>query len=78
MDFTDKEIEDFYKKVGKNVKKIREQKNMTQLNLSHAIGHKSVSLVSAAEICHDKRHFNIEHLYKIAKVLDVEIGEFFK
>lgn len=78
IDVTDKEIEEFYKKIGMNVKKFREKKKMSQLDLSQAIGHKSVSLVSAGEICFDKRHFNIEHLYKIAKVLDVDVCEFFR
>lgn len=71
--FTTNEVEIFYKAIGKNVKKIRELNNMSQLQLSHAMGYSSVSLVSAAELCTDGKHFNLEHLYKIAKILDVEI-----
>lgn len=73
-DFT-KEI---YRKIGTQVKRIREEKNVTQLELSHAIGHKSVSVISCAEIGHNNYHFNIEHLSKIAYVLEVDICEFFK
>ena len=64
--------------VGKNVKKLREEKGLTQLELSHLIGHKSVSIVSLAEIYHKKQHFNISHLAKIAKVLDINICKFFE
>ena len=55
-----------YKQIGMNVKKIRKEKNVTQLALSLAIGHKAVGTVSMAELCIKNKHFNIEHLYKIA------------
>lgn len=67
-----------YNKIGQNVKKIRKEKNFSQLALAQSIGHKSVSVVSCAEICHKNYHFNIEHLVKIAGVLDVNICEFFE
>ncbi|MDR1554500.1 MAG: helix-turn-helix domain-containing protein [Campylobacteraceae bacterium] len=67
-----------YKCIGKNVAKIRKAKNMSRLDLALAIGLKSVGLISAAEIYHNKKHFNIEHLSKIATVLEVDICEFFK
>ena len=71
-------IDNFYINVGKNVKRIREEKGISQLKLSLLIGHKSVSIVSCAEIYHNKQRFNLEHLAKIAYVLDVDICEFFK
>ena len=74
LDYT----QNLYKKIGQNVKKIREEKGISQLKLSHAIGHKSVSVVSCSEICINNYHFNIEHLSKIAYVLEVDICEFFK
>ena len=78
MQFSNKEISDLYKDIGKRVKELREQKNVTQLELSLEMGYKSVSLVSAAELCNDGKHFNIEHLYRISKVLDEDIEYFFK
>jgi len=45
-----------------NQAKIRKQKHYSQLKLSLAIGHNSVSLVSFAEIGLKGAHFNIEHL----------------
>lgn len=71
-------IEDEYRKIGANVKRIRQAKGLSQLKLAQAIGHKSVSIISCAEICHGRYHFNIEQLLKIAYVLDVHISEFFK
>jgi transcriptional regulator with XRE-family HTH domain len=71
-------IDHFYEQVGKNVKRIREEHGLTQLKLAHAIGHKSVSIISRAEIFHKNQRFNLEHLAKIAFVLNVDICEFLK
>lgn len=72
------DIDALYKRIGQNVAKIRKSKNISQLDLALAIGLKSVGLISVAEIYHNKKHFNIEHLHKIAKVLEVNMCEFFK
>lgn len=72
MNFSENEIDDFYIKIGKNVKKYREEKGLTQLQLTYEMNYKSVSLVSAAELYKNKKHFNLEHLYKISKILDID------
>jgi transcriptional regulator with XRE-family HTH domain len=71
------DIDTFYRTIGINVMRLRKEKGMTQLDLALAIGLKSVGLISVAEIYHNKKHFNLEHLYKIATVLDVSITDFF-
>lgn len=71
-------MENAHKIIGQNVKFAREKAGLTQLQLALAIGHKSVGLVSCAEIYHKKQHFNIEHLLKIAAVLDIEVSELLK
>ena len=70
--------EDLYKIIGQNVAKYRKEKGLSQLDLSLAMGYKSVSVVSGAEIYYNGKHFNIEHLLKISQILNVEISEFFK
>lgn len=62
--------EELYKTVGANVAKIRKTKGVSQLDLALSIGLKSSGLISVAELYHNKRHFNLEHLYKIAAVLE--------
>jgi len=74
----DNYIENMHKLVGTNVKRLREEKNISQLKLSQAMGYKSVSTISCGEIYLNNIHFNIEHLAKIAYILDVDICEFFK
>ena len=75
ISFSDDEILAMHKTIGKNVKRYREEKGISQLQLSYAMGYKSVSLVSAAELASDGKHFNLEHLYKIAKILNMNMQE---
>jgi len=75
---TDEKMLEIYKGIGVKVKEARTQKGVSQLALAMAIGHKAVGTVSMAEICLNNKHFNIEHLYKIAEVLEVDVCEFFK
>lgn len=70
-------IDNFHKVVGMNVKKLRENKGYSQLKLSELLGHKSVGLVSQAEIYHNRQHFNLTHLYKIAYILGCNMNDFF-
>lgn len=75
---TDEEITLYYHKIGNKVQKLRQEKGLSQLELSYLIGFKSTSLIAGAEAGYGKVKFSIEHLYKIAKVLHVEVKEFFE
>jgi len=74
---TDEKVLQIYKTIGNNVKRIRKEKNVSQMQLALAIGHKAVGTISMAELCINNKHFNIEHLVKIADVLEVELTDFF-
>lgn len=78
LDISDEEIINLYKTIGANVKKFRKEKEITQLDLALAIGYKSVSSIAKAESLIENKHFNIEQIYKISKVLNIQIAEFFK
>ena len=71
----DNQMSAIYKQIGQNVKSARKAKNISQLTLALAIGHKAVGTVSMAELGINNKHFNIEHLVKIADVLEVDICE---
>ncbi len=75
-DNIDLEVLELQKKIGSNVKRMRINKGLTQIQLSSAIGHDSTTIISQAEIGL-KKHFNIEQLYKISKVLECNITDFF-
>ncbi|MFW2441522.1 helix-turn-helix domain-containing protein [Aliarcobacter butzleri] len=64
--------------VSANVKKYREKKGLSQIQLALEIGMSGGAYLGRAEIRKNNHHFNIKHLAKIAKVLDVDIKEFFE
>ncbi len=79
FEFTEEEFFEFHQKVAANVKKYRQSKNITQLDLAIEMGMKNSSFISNVEnprlLIH---HYSIEHLYKIASILEVDICEFLK
>lgn len=77
LELTDEEIKSFHRQIADNIKKIRKEKNITQLDLALTIGHKSMSTIGKIEAGLENKHYNVEQLYKIAKVLEVDICEFF-
>jgi transcriptional regulator with XRE-family HTH domain len=76
-DINEDDITQLYKKIGINVKKYREKKGLTQLQLALRMNLKSVGLISQAELYLKKQHFNIKHLYQIAYILECDISDFF-
>lgn len=74
----DLSADELHRLIGHNVARLRKESNLSQLQLSLEMGNKSPSLLSAAEVFKNKRHFNITQLHKIAKVLDIDICDFFK
>lgn len=72
----EKEIAQFYNLVSNNVKKFRQEKGISQMDLGLEIGIRSVAFFSNAECNRYGKHFNLEHIYKIAKALDTDICHF--
>lgn len=72
------EILEFYKKVSQNVRNLREQNGISQLDLALEIGIKSVAFYSNCENNRYGKHFNLEHIYKISKALNVKMSEILK
>lgn len=76
------ELEEYSEKildiVSKNVKKYRKLREYTQMELSLEIGMSGGAYLGRAELRKPKHHFNIKHIAKIAKVLDIPICKFFE
>jgi len=77
-DISEKEIETFYKTVSDNVKARRIALSMSQLDLALKLGIKSVAFYSNCENLRYGKHFNLEHVYKLSKALDIELCDLFK
>jgi transcriptional regulator with XRE-family HTH domain len=71
----DKEAELFLDRVSANVVHARQSKGLSQLQLATEIGYKSASYLGRMEIRKEGQHFHLVQLYKIAKVLDIDISE---
>lgn len=70
--------EEILNTVSKNVLKYRKEKGLTQMQLALEIGMSGGAYLGRAEIRKENHHFNIKHLAKISKILDIDICEFFK
>ena len=64
--------------VSANVKKYREEKGLTQIQLALEIGLTGGAYLGRAEIRKNNHHFNIKHIVKIAKILDTDVCKFFE
>ena len=77
-DISEEEINEFYKTISENIKEARSAVNMSQLELSLRLGIKSIAFYSNCENLRYNKHFNLEHIYKISKALDIDICELIK
>jgi len=71
---TDEEINHLHKTISNNIKTYRTAQNISQLELALTIGMKSGAFFGNAENNTNGKHFNIEHIYKISKALNIPIS----
>lgn len=64
--------------VSGNVVRLRQMKGYSQLDLALEIGLSGAAYLGRMEIRVKNHHFNLEHLAKIAEILEVDICEFFQ
>ena len=76
IEISAQEIESFHRFIGRRVKHLRQQQGLSQLQLALAMGFNSVSSVAKAETGVENKHFNLEHLYRISKILEIDVCDF--
>lgn len=64
--------------VSSNVKRIREEKGFSQLQLATEIGLNGSAYLGRCELRKPRHHFNIKLLAKISRVLETPINKFFE
>lgn len=69
------DIEEFHRKISCNIKRIRIEKEMSQLEVALSLGFASVTFYTNAENNKRGKHFNLEHLYKLSKIFEVEVAD---
>ncbi|RXJ77351.1 helix-turn-helix transcriptional regulator [Arcobacter sp. F2176] len=79
LNFSEDEILEFQDLISNNIRQLRIERNMTQLDLSIELGLRNSSYISHVENPKIKtHHYSIVHLYKLSKIFDIDIEEFFK
>ncbi len=77
-ELSDDDIFNTYKIISFNTKRIRHNKKISQSDIALAMGFTTPTFYTNAENCTQGKHFNLEHIIRIANYLDVDISEFFK
>ena len=75
---SNEESEEFFKTISYNVKRIRNEKGLSQLEVALSIGQKSSGFYANTENYSHGKHFNLLHLLKLSKLFNISIEEFFK
>ena len=75
---TNEEADEFFKTISNRVKNIREEKNLSQLEVALSIGQKSSGFYANAENYAHGKHFNLLHLFTLSKLFECDIEKFFK
>lgn len=69
------EAETFLDTISKNIERIREAKGMTKLDVSRELGFLYADHYSRMELRAKGKHFNLKHIYKLSKILNVSVSE---
>lgn len=75
---TEEEEDAFFRTISMNVKRLRKEKKMSQLEVALSIGQKAPGFYANMENYAHGKHFNISHLFRLSKLFDVNIEELFK
>lgn len=75
---SEEESEEFFRTISYNVKRIRNKRGISQLEVALSIGQKSSGFYANTENFKHGKHFNLLHLFKLSKLFDVDMSEFFK
>jgi len=77
-EITEEESNNFHQNISKNVRRLRQENNLTQLDVSLALGLSNPSFITNAESMSSDKKFNLNQLHKLSIIFNVNICEFFK
>lgn len=77
-EITEEESNKFHQNISKNVRRIRQENNLTQLDVSLALGLSNPSFITNAESMSSDKKFNLNQLHKLSIIFNINICEFFK
>lgn len=71
------EIEEKYKLISKNIKRMRLANKITQESIALSMGFTTATFYTNAENNRQGKHFNLEHIIKISKIMNIPICKIF-
>lgn len=72
------QVVEFFETISYNVKRLRRERGLSQLEVALSIGQKAVGFYASIENYRHGKHFNLLHLSKLSVLFEVEMSEFFK
>ena len=72
------EIDEFFRTISHNVKRLRKQSGLSQLEVAISIGQRAVGFYASIENYKHGKHFNLLHLFKLSRLFEVQMCEFFR
>lgn len=69
------DVDAFYDQISQKIKQLRQAKGISQLDMALILGQHSSAFYANAENRKHGKHFNLEHLLKLATALEVEVCE---
>lgn len=75
---TEEEEKEFFELIASNIKRIRKEKNLSQLEVALCIGQKAPGFYANMENNSYGKHFNISHLFRLSRLFDVPVERFFE
>jgi len=69
------EVKAYYDALTEHIKRLRQERNISQLKLANILGHSSTSFVARIELRQNQANYNISHLVTLAKEWDLEISD---
>ncbi|OCR10980.1 helix-turn-helix transcriptional regulator [Helicobacter pullorum] len=71
------EEKNFFNNIAKNIKQKRLEKGMSQLEVALSIGQASGGFYANMENNAHGKHFNLLHLFRLSRLFECDIREFF-
>lgn len=72
------QVVEFFETIFYNVKRLRRERGLSQLEVTLSIGQKAVGFYASIENYRHGKHVNLLHLFKLSVLFEVEMSEFFK
>lgn len=69
------DIKLYYDRLTEHVKRLRKERNISQLKLANILGHSSTSFIARIELRQNNANYNLSHLIILAKEWNLDLND---